>query len=70
MNENILSIVREYKRKKRRDKARAFLEYASDVKMKTIESVRFYAECWGIGKSTAMRWIDEYRKYLKEYNEL
>jgi mannose-6-phosphate isomerase class I len=70
MNENILSIVREYKRKKRRDKARAFLEYASDVKIKTVESVRFYAECWAVSHTTSAVWIQEFKSLLKEYNEL
>jgi len=65
MNEIILSIVREYKRKNRRDKARAFLEYISDKLMYENNSVRFYAECWNISKTTAHAWIKEFKDMLE-----
>jgi len=61
--------VEELNRKglKGRRKAMAFMSYWHDMQMDEINSVRFYAECWQISKSSAMRWIQEFRDEIERF---
>lgn len=48
-------------------KAGAFVEYAMALDEKKINSIRFYAESWDVTKSTAERWIKEFRDEIAEH---
>ncbi len=50
------------KGKKGRKKSMAFLIYWHDMEMGHINSVAFYADLWGLAKSTAHKWIIEFTK--------
>ena len=41
-------------------KAVAYMLYAYNVKLKQRYSIRYYAEIWDIGKTTACNWIKEF----------
>lgn len=47
---------------KGRKKSMAFLIYWHDMEMGHINSVAFYADLWGLAKSTAHKWIIEFTK--------
>ena len=44
-----------------RERARAFMEYFDDLDSGDHHSVGFYAESWGVSKSTAHDWLKEFR---------
>lgn len=44
-----------------RERARAFMEYFDDMDSGDHHSVGFYAESWGVSKSTAHDWLKEFR---------
>lgn len=54
--------VQELKKKGNRKKARAFQEYWDDMEHGEHNSIRFYAQSWDAGKSTAQRWVDEFNR--------
>ena len=56
--------VGELKSKGLRQKAMAFQDYVDDMERGDHHSIRFYAKAWSIGKSTADRWIDDFKKEI------
>jgi len=57
----------ELRNKGQRQKARAFWEYCYDMEVGEHNSARFYAESWRVGKSTADRWVTEFKKQIDLY---
>ena len=51
-----------------RDKAKAYLEYYLDMHEDNVNSIRFYAVAWGVSKSTASNWIDEFKIEIEKYH--
>ncbi len=51
----------------KRKKAMAFMDFCMDKESGEYNSVRFYAEAWGVGKSTAARWIKEFRYEIDRF---
>ena len=51
-----------------RAKGRAFLEYNIDLQNDEINSIRFYAKSWDIGKSTVERWTKEFKEEIARYH--
>lgn len=50
-----------------REKASAFMEYVFDFDEHVDNSLRFYASSWNVGKTTASRWIEEFKDKLAEH---
>jgi len=44
-----------------RRKAMAFADYIDDIERGDFNSIRFYANAWNVGKSTAERWIKNFK---------
>jgi len=53
---------------KKRDKARAFLEYCLDLDSSIENSGSFYAQAWKINKRTANRWIEDFRIAIEKHH--
>lgn len=48
-----------------RRKAMAFTDYVDDIERGDFgNSLRFYANAWNVGKTTAARWIDDFKKEI------
>lgn len=54
-------------KKNNRTKARAFMEYYDDNDMGEHNSVRFYANSWGVAIGTAHGWIDDFKTEIDRY---
>lgn len=54
--------------KGQRPKARAFWEYHYDMEKGERNSVRFYAQSWGVPKSTAADWITNFKEQIDLYH--
>lgn len=54
--------------KGQRGKSRAFWEYHYDMEVGEFHAVRFYAESWGVTKSTADRWIRDFKDEIDLYH--
>jgi len=57
--------------KKGRDgrlKANAFLAFFMDKEEGNNNSARFYAETWGVGKTTVNKWIREFRVEIEKFD--
>ena len=48
--------------KGQRAKARAYWEYSYDIECGEENSLRFYAKSWGVSKTTAARWVDDFEE--------
>ncbi|WP_041963027.1 hypothetical protein [Sulfurospirillum cavolei] len=53
-----------------RAKARAFFEYFLDLRTKHENALSFYARSWDVGKTTAHRWVEEFRNEIDKFHEL
>jgi hypothetical protein len=53
----------------KREKARAFMEYYTDMHEGEVNSLSFYAKSWGKkGKGTVSKWISEFRDEIDKYH--
>lgn len=50
-----------------REKASAFMEYMFDLDEKKDNSLRFYASSWNVGKTTASRWIEDFKYEIAKH---
>lgn len=57
----------ELRNKGQRQKARAFWEYYYDMEMGDYNSIRFYAESWGVSKTTSDKWIGNFKEQIDIY---
>lgn len=59
--------ARELMKQGNRDKASAFMEYMFDLDEKRDNSLRFYASSWEVGKTTASRWIEDFKDEIAKH---
>ena len=60
--------VRWLKQNGKRKKASAFMEYFDDNESNEHFSISFYANSWGVSKSTAWTWIQEFKKEINKFS--
>ena len=60
--------VRWLKQNGKRKKASAFMEYFDDSENNEHFSISFYANSWGVSKSTAWHWIQEFKQEINKFN--
>jgi len=51
-----------------RRRAMAFMSYYHDMEVGDHNAVRFYAVAWSVGKSTALRWMDEFNSEIERFD--
>lgn len=59
----------ELRNKGQRNKARAFWEYCYDIEKGEYNSLRFYGQSWGISKTQAGTWIDDFKIQYDLYHD-
>lgn len=60
--------VNKLKQTKKREKARAFMEYFSDMHDDEVNSISFYAESWGNkNRGSTQRWIQEFKDEITKF---
>ena len=60
--------VRWLKQNGKRKKASAFMEYFDDSENHDHFSISFYANSWGVAKSTAWSWIQEFKEVINKFS--
>ena len=60
--------VRWLKQNGKRKKASAFMEYFDDSENDDHFSISFYANSWGVAKSTAWSWIQEFKEVINKFS--
>jgi hypothetical protein len=51
-----------------REKASSFSEYFIDMSQDEVNSVRFYAQRWPVGKSAVLEWIKEFKEEIAKFH--
>ena len=51
-----------------REKASSFSEYFIDMSQDEVNSVRFYAARWSVGKSAVSEWIKEFKEEIAKFH--
>jgi len=59
--------VNKLKQSRKREKARAFMEYFSDMHDDEVNSISFYAESWGKNRGSVQRWIVEFKDEISKF---
>lgn len=51
-----------------REKASSFSEYFIDMSQDEVNSVRFYAQRWAVGKSSVLEWMKEFKEEIAKFH--
>jgi hypothetical protein len=51
-----------------RDKASAFTEYFIDMHQEEVNSLRFYAKRWTVGKTMVAKWMEEFKEEIAKHH--